>query len=164
MPTARELLEQADALMRRNRSAGDSIPVLTDSVAEGLSEPHLRGPATRERASSALRPSSPDAPVAANAAVEDLIALDRSLSKEAAELPVLTDAVEEVALDVVPLPEKPEEDALWAGPDTVDPALHSVTGPAPDTLAVVPTLRATPALEEEPLEPAEERSVPTLRA
>jgi len=33
MPTARELLEQADALMRRNRSAViDDIPVLTDSV------------------------------------------------------------------------------------------------------------------------------------
>ena len=34
MPTARELLEQADALMRRNRAAAvDDIPVLTDSVA-----------------------------------------------------------------------------------------------------------------------------------
>jgi hypothetical protein len=33
MPTARELLEQADALMRRNRAAAvDDIPVLTDSV------------------------------------------------------------------------------------------------------------------------------------
>ena len=33
MPTARELLEQADALMRRNRaSADDDIPVLTDAV------------------------------------------------------------------------------------------------------------------------------------
>ena len=33
MPTARELLEQADALMRRNRTAAvDDIPVLTDSV------------------------------------------------------------------------------------------------------------------------------------
>lgn len=35
MPTARELLEQADALMRRNRSPlMDDIPVLTDSVPE----------------------------------------------------------------------------------------------------------------------------------
>ncbi len=33
MPTARELLEQADALMRRNRAgADDDIPVLTDAV------------------------------------------------------------------------------------------------------------------------------------
>ncbi len=33
MPTARELLEQADALMRRNRDAGaEDVPVLTDIV------------------------------------------------------------------------------------------------------------------------------------
>ena len=33
MPSARELLEQADALMRKNRSRGDSdIPLLTDAV------------------------------------------------------------------------------------------------------------------------------------
>ena len=33
MPTARELLEQADALMRRDRSpVADDIPVLTDSI------------------------------------------------------------------------------------------------------------------------------------
>jgi hypothetical protein len=168
MPTARELLEQADALMRRNRSAADSIPVLTDSVAEALSEPGLRGPATRERASSNLRPGSADVPVAANAAVEDLLALDHSLSKEAAELPVLTDAVEEVALDVLPLPDKPEaEAALWVGPDTIDPALHSITGAAPDTLAVVPALRAAPSLDEEPIEQAEEgeeASATTFRA
>ena len=165
MPTARELLEQADALMRRNRTAADSIPVLTDSVAEALSEPGLRGPATRERASSNLRPDSAEVPVAANAAVEDLVALDHSLSKEAAELPVLTDAVEEVALDVVPLPEKAEEDeALWAGPDTVDPALHSITGAAPDTLAVVPALRAAPSFDEERVEHVEEASAPTFRA
>src|SRR5438876_185243 len=34
MPSARELLEQADALMRKNRSHGDNdIPLLTDAVA-----------------------------------------------------------------------------------------------------------------------------------
>ena len=34
MASARELLEQADALMRRNRSrSGSDIPVLTDVVA-----------------------------------------------------------------------------------------------------------------------------------
>jgi hypothetical protein len=161
MPTARELLEQADALMRRNRSAADSIPVLTESVAEALSEPDLRGPSTRERASANLRPHSADLPVAANAAVEDLLALDHSLSKEAAELPVLTDAVEEVALDVVPLPEKAEDASFWAGPDTVDPALHSITGAAPDTLAVVPALRAAPSFDEERVEQAEEASSAT---
>ena len=146
MPTARELLEQADALMRRNRAGSDSIPVLTDTVAEALGEADLRGPATRERAS----PQSP--PVAANAADEDLaIALERSLVESAAaEPPVLTDAVEEVAVDLVPLPGKPEDDegAPWLGPDTVDPALHSITGPSPDSVAVVPALRAEPPSDE----------------
>jgi hypothetical protein len=59
---------------------------------------------------------------------------------------VLTDAVEEIAIDQSPLPaEQAEgEPSLWLGPDTVDPSLHSITGPAPDTVAVVPpvTLRA----------------------
>jgi hypothetical protein len=48
--------------------------------------------------------------------------------------------VEELAIDLAPLPpERAEEDASpWLGPDTIDPALHSITGPAPDTVAVVP--------------------------
>jgi hypothetical protein len=161
MPTARELLEQADALMRRNRAGSESIPVLTDTFAEALGEPDLRGPSTRERASVALR-ASPESPaVAANAADEDLaLALERSLAESAAaEPPLLTDAVEEVAVDLVPLPGKPEddEDAPWLGPDTVDPALHSITGPAPDSVVVVPTHRAAPPDEidaDEILEPS----------
>ena len=152
MPTARELLEQADALMRRNRGGVDSIPVLTDTVAEALGEPELRGPSTREGASARLR-GSPEAPaVAANAADEDLeLALERSLAESAvAEPPVLTDAVEEVAVDLLPLPGKQddEEAAPWLGPDTVDPALHSITGPSPDSVAVVPELRAEPRSDE----------------
>jgi hypothetical protein len=65
--------------------------------------------------------------------------------------PLLTDAVEEVAVDLVPLPTESAEGepSLWLGPDTVDPSLHSVTGPAPDTVAVVPpvTLRNAPPAE-----------------
>ncbi len=53
MPTARELLEQADALMRRNR--GDAgIPVLTDSV------PDLAPAAARERAATPARAPAAD--------------------------------------------------------------------------------------------------------
>src|SRR5271168_1984782 len=48
MPTARELLEQADALMRRNR--GDAgIPVLTDSVPEVAPPPVPRATTAPER-------------------------------------------------------------------------------------------------------------------
>jgi hypothetical protein len=169
MPTARELLEQADALMRRNRGSADSIPVLTETVAEALREPDLRGPSTRERASATLRGSPETAAVAANAADEDLaLALERSLAESAAtEPPVLTDAVEEVAVDLVPLPGKPEDEegAPWLGPDTVDPALHSITGPWPDSVAVVPALRAEPRSDEPVAEETFEAPVArTLRA
>src|SRR4051794_39995453 len=53
MPTARELLEQAEALMQRDRAAlmGDGIPTLTDSVpTPGSIEPVL----DRRRAPTAL--------------------------------------------------------------------------------------------------------------
>ena len=113
MPTARELLEQADALMRKNRSRGDTdIPVLTDAISGSSSE----------------------------------------LGATPSEIPVLTDRVEEVVVDLKPLPDPPPaaerflegEPSGWLVMDTIDPALHSVTGNAPDTLAVVPpvTLKA----------------------
>ena len=73
MPSARELLEQADALMRRNRSPlMDDIPVLTDSVPEprpgrpAPMRPRLPGsrgpdsvPMLTERVSSAITPEPP---------------------------------------------------------------------------------------------------------
>jgi hypothetical protein len=116
MPTARELLEQADALMRKNRSQGDTdIPMLTDAVTGSPSV--IRAP-----------PS---------------------------EIPVLTDRVEEVVVDLKPLPDPPQEaqrllegdPSDWLVMDTIDPAMHSVTGKAPDTLAVVPpvTLKSVDA-------------------
>src|SRR5215831_1773906 len=110
MPTARELLEQADALMRRNRGTGVDIPVLTEAVPE-------------------LYPA-----------------------KTRSEIPVLTDQVEEVFVDAVPVPAQPPVLELVSGPqfegdpsdwlvmDTIDPALHSVTGKAPDTVAIVPAV------------------------
>jgi hypothetical protein len=161
MPTARELLEQADALMRRNRGGDSGIPVLTDRVPDSRIEASRRGPPTRgprsdkgrdERpAAAAARQESaraPGPPSASEPAVKP-VAPPRS-----AEPPVLTDAVEELAVDLSPLPaDRAEgEPSLWLGPDTVDPALHSITGPAPDTVAVVPpvTLRAA-AVSAEPI-------------
>ena len=74
MPTARELLEQADALMRRNRPAApppgdEGIPTLMDVVPA----PHL----PTERA------EAPPAPA-------------RDPVSELADVPLLTDAVEEI--------------------------------------------------------------------
>jgi len=135
MPTARELLEQADALMRRNRAADTGIPVLTDVV-----EP---------RAVAAPREARPAASAPRSVKTQrDESATQGPATRQAlsVEPPVLTDAVEELAVDIPPAP--PEhgqgEPLLWLGPDTIDPALHSITGPSPDTTAVVPpvTLRA----------------------
>ncbi len=213
MPTARELLEQADALMRRNR--GDTgIPVLTDSVPEvavapgrGSAAPERTGPDARAQAADARpsrdngqqgyrrepeapRPTStvesaprisppgqpamhgPDAlattersgheiepPLLTDAVVDmaDAIgALPRATAERSGheiEPPLLTDAVVDMADAIGPLPRATVESDLspWLGPDTIDPALHSITGPAPDTVAVVPpvTLRA-PDLQPEP--------------
>jgi hypothetical protein len=183
MPTARELLEQADALMRRNRAVGGAdsgIPVLTDSVPEARAEPSRQGPSTRERSNATLRVQAPDSrdprvdtgrddrARAASPPTGDRQETTRTpdtapdaekpsaepgTAPHDAEPPVLTDAVEEVAVDLAPLPaERAEgEPSLWLGPDTIDPALHSITGPAPDTVAVVPpvTLRtAAPPFEQ----------------
>jgi hypothetical protein len=155
MPTARELLEQADALMRRNRSGDSSIPVLTESVSEPGAEPSRRGPSTHERSGAMLRGPAASSPGArpetawtsANAADLSDASDDPALARGDVGPPLLTDAVEELAIDLAPLPpERAEEDAsLWLGPDTIDPALHSITGPAPDTVAVVPPVMLRPA-------------------
>jgi hypothetical protein len=151
MPTARELLEQADALMRRNRGNGgggdssgdDNIPMLTERIEDALGGASLRGPSTRERASAALHAPSPAVEGAASAAAN---------APDADEPPLLTDAVEELAVDLLPLSGGKSEDDPdpWLGPDTIDPALHSITGPSPDTVGTVPpmTLRAVPSFAE----------------
>jgi hypothetical protein len=183
MPTARELLEQADALMRRNRGADSGIPLLTDSVSESASalplalspqerssgealslaadplalgeaahgQDRIRAPETaraedRSRGGSSLESDQPAVDDAAPAARDvDAIARLDAMGSDA-EPPLLTDVVEEAVVDLVPMPPWPAEEdhSPWLGPDTVDPALHSITGPAPDTVAVVPpvTLRA----------------------
>ena len=133
MPSARELLEQADALMRRNRAADTSIPVLTDVVEPPLA---VAAPATRSGATISQSPKPPRDEPSVQPATRQALSI---------ELPVLTDAVEELAVDIPPAPSEQQqgEPSLWLGPDTIDPALHSITGPAPPTTAVVPpvTLR-----------------------
>jgi hypothetical protein len=141
MPTARELLEQADALMRRNRAAaGTSIPILTDVVEPGA----VRGPATRERAGAAWSEQSAAGAPAPEKPREEPRAEPPKPISVPVEPPVLTDAVEEHVIRALPQEGERGEPSVWLGPDTIDPALHSITGPAPDTVAVVPpvTLRA----------------------
>jgi hypothetical protein len=183
MPTARELLEQADALMRRNR--GDSgIPVLTDSVPE-LAPGARSEPTTRERAAMAARaqraaegaraPGATGAVPRAAPPAEPPPRRPEALATaeqpgDQPEPPLLTDAVADVAesVEALPLPAAETDQSLWLGPDTIDPALHSITGPAPDTVAVVPpvTLRAPePKPEPSPFSDDRDPTVTrTLRA
>jgi hypothetical protein len=118
MPTARELLEQADALMRRNRAreVESDIPELTDEV---VAAPYA---VARESPKPSLAPPP-------------------QRRERDDDVPELMDAVEE--LSIQPLPDDDEEVSRWL---EVDLGRSSVTGPAPDTLAVVPpsTTRSSP--------------------
>ena len=107
MPTARELLEQADALMRRNRlappAADEGIPTLTDAV-----------PAPP---AAALEPPSARAIVRAEAA------------NDLEDVPLLTDAVEEIEAPSI-LEEPPEADDPDAWTDTLTGA-HTIIPAVP---------------------------------
>jgi len=180
MPTARELLEQADALMRRNRGGDGGIPLLTDAIPEESAMPSRNGPSTRERIGPTSRGQAADARAPRDRPLRDeanrapegapindtggaaelqeggelapgpaTVAPARDIdvlagaedSERDLEPPLLTDVVEEeVVVEVASLPPGMGEGdpSVWLGPDTMDPALHSITGPAPDTVAVVP--------------------------
>jgi hypothetical protein len=189
MPTARELLEQADALMRRNRGGDGGIPVLTEAVDEesatasrsALAPRERAGPTTRDPIAETRAPRERaereqpprEAAIAAREerapeamARTEVPAHAASDEERDHEPPILTDAVEQGALeDALAAAEMEGEPSVWLGPDSVDPALHSVTGPAPDTVGVVPPImiRAAEAREAAPDErdPAVTR---TLRA
>ena len=110
MPTARELLDQADALMRRNRAPSDDIPTLTDEVPAGLGRGAQGAPSKR-----------PGLPAA---------------DRDSEAIPVLTDAVEEIeapALDDMPFDDEP---SIW--PETLRGA-RSITDQPAETTAVVPS-------------------------
>ena len=132
MPTARELLEQADALMRRNRSPMlDDIPVLTDSVG-AIPPPRV----TRGRAPLAPEPDSsgPDT------------------------IPTLTESIEtepeaEAAPPPVPEPASPSVTVVEEGEPSdwlqLGQGEPSAIGEAPDSIAVVPDVEPEPAPPEE---------------
>jgi hypothetical protein len=185
MPTARELLEQADALMRRNRSAGNAdAPASRPSLRPSIPSSATHSPRAIQRepiAPSIARTSLPvdptespliapeaDAPPASQpeateaepavpllteaidepeaVAADPASAADSSSGDELDDVPLLTDAVEEIDVGTV---QEPVGD--FAG-DTVDEAARgepsfwlatergerSVLGRAPDSVAVVP--------------------------
>jgi len=128
MPTARELLDQADALMRRNRGREPEpdIPELTDEIA---------AMAMSQGARASARPTG-------------------SVRHEASEdVPELTDVV--VDLEEVAMENDADDgdESLWLESQLGG---ASITGPAPDSIAVVPpsTLRAAPSPQAESVAPA----------
>jgi hypothetical protein len=118
MATARELLEQADELMRRNRRAESDIPVLTDSIVGVV--PVRRAPVAQAEIPVLTQKVEPAAVMAT---------------------PVPTPVPTPVVAARSVFEGDPSD---WLVMDTIDPSMHSVTGGSPDTLAVVPpvTLKA----------------------
>ena len=128
MPTARELLEQADALMRRNRAAAlDDIPVLTDVV-----------PVHGDRAPPPHAAEPPGPPAA-----------DAPAAPAAAGIPTLTERAPPGG------PHEPPDSMLQQGGEPSDwlefeGGESSIVGEAPDSVAIVPPVELVRASEEAP--------------
>src|SRR6266516_6344272 len=111
MPTARELLQQADALMRRNRGHSTQVAV----------------PPERFVAVADMRSAADDVPMLTDA-VDDIFA---DLGLPSVELESAVREVEKIA-------EETHHDPLaWLASDGTETSLHGVTGPAPDSADVV---------------------------
>jgi hypothetical protein len=141
MPTARELLDQADALMRRNRKRGKGpagdVPTLTGSLDTSLAPTVILTDAhtsadriTLEQPGNADRvtleqPGNADR-IAGGAAATDSAAADPMPLDTLGDLPVLTDAV----LDWPPA--EPSATARDAGADTGDVFVAAAEAAAAD--------------------------------
>jgi hypothetical protein len=146
MASARELLEQADALMRRNRgrSSGVDIPVLTDVVA---------GVPANDEAEADVPVLTEVIEAGALAEADLKVAMPAPMPLEPVELrqaPTPPSPAESVAIrqsaDAIPVELPMDGDTSdWLVMDTIDPSTHSITGPGPDTLAVIPPVTLKPA-------------------
>jgi hypothetical protein len=163
MASARELLEQADALMRRNRGrSGADIPVLTDVVAgvpandevdtdvPVLTDVVEAGAVDDADLRTAMQPSMPLEPAEAEPAPPPLQADSVAIMQSADTIPV------DLPMD--------GDTSDWLVMDTIDPSTHSITGPGPDTLAVVPPVTLKAEAEPEPEAEAEPQAEPQLAA
>ena len=142
MPTARELLEQADALMRRNRTDDfePDIPELTDEVSIAGHGVPARGSPKSAPVTPGVQRGRVDVPASAN----------------------IFGGIEEPSIQS--LPEHGGEDSRWLD---FDLGAASVTGPAPDSIAVVPpstmrSPRSAPKPGAQPMPVAESRAEPSM--
>jgi len=130
MPTARELIEQADALMRRNRtSAIDDIPVLTDAIPVAEAQLLVRRRFDEDEVSA---PVSPD------------------------PIPTLTERVESPVVATADVVMVEGEASDWLDFDEAQP---SVIGEAPDSIAIVPPVKLAKGSDEALLESAEHEEI-----
>src|SRR5437773_4728789 len=141
MPTARELLEQAEALMQRERAArmNDDIPTLTDSV-----------PTPRDG-------------IGGGAAL-DMRRIPTSLD----DIPMLTEAIEDFDTPSIPLAQSLDDElAMWRETDDVSihvaapsdttaateaPAFQEETPEPPQTFGVVDATIAESSPPEAPID------------
>jgi len=154
MPTARELLEQADALMRRNRERveaervareqADFVEVEVEIEAEPVSADdgrlrNMHGEAVRDEEI----PELTDVVADEAAPVIDL----RPAVSELEDVPELTDAVEEIeAPSILELPADEGEPSQWL---EIDRGEVSVTGPAPDSVVALVDVMSRPGASDE---------------
>jgi hypothetical protein len=164
MPTARELLEQADALMRRNRA--EATRGARESAAQG---PRSIAPVPAMPVEPRLPPAPKPATivpaqVADHAAAKvpddaEIPVLDEAVAPSALaaddDVPVLTDAVDEIEVAAPVVDEGEPSD--WLGPRAED---ESILGPSPPSVAVVPP--ATLAVVPPPAHEAPQRAAPEI--
>ena len=162
MPTARELLEQADALMRRNRGgAGNAArdPATGPGpTTMGITHGPTISPRTIQRepiapsvVHTALQrePGHDDdveVPLLTDAVTEPIEKAPAEASEVLDDVPLLTDAVEEIDVTVVDEAAQGEP-SYWE----LTTGETSLLGPAPDSVAVVP--EPPPVSEEAPRDP-----------
>ena len=142
MPSARELLEQADALMRRNRSPlMDDIPVLTDSVPEVVRRRGAPGSLAGDMAG-VVETEAPRGPDTIPMLTESVATEDDESDLAPASQPASPSAVTAYEGDA----------STWLRTGGEEP---SVIGDAPDSIARVPEYEEEPPEEivvEAPLE------------
>ena len=141
MPTARELLEQADALMRRNRQ--DAAQPARAAASRAGAPVFTIGPVPS--AADVPAPVPPGPRPAAAAPETDIPVLDEIVAAPPPaeaddEFPVLTDAIDEI--DVATPPSIDPEPSDWLEAPFDD---QSVLGPAPPSVALVPAVSIAPA-------------------
>ena len=153
MPTARELLEQADALMRRNRKRGKGrfgdVSTLTDVTAlqrDGALAPTLILPETDAAAAD---------PIALDAAAPDALAAGASAAELRSEAIAASSADEPISLDTLgDLPLLTDVVTGWRPAPVVEDPGEAFPSSAAEADVAAARLRPPAVLEQEGADPS----------